>query len=60
MAVKRRKRKAERKEDVVRLRVTADQREALVAAAAREGSSISDWLRRLSLREAGWRPSSES
>lgn len=48
--VKRRKRKAERKEELIRVRVTADQKSAFVEAAEKEGLDVSSWLRRLGMR----------
>jgi len=45
-----------RKDDVVRMRVTAEQKQALEAAAAREGLELSAWLRQLALRAAGALP----
>lgn len=44
------------KDDVVRMRVTSEQKEALTAAAAREGLELSAWLRQLALRAAGVLP----
>jgi len=44
------------KDDVVRMRVTAEQKRALTAAAAREGLELSAWLRQLALRAAGALP----
>jgi len=41
------------KDDVVRMRVTSEQKEALTAAAEREGLELSAWLRQLALRAAG-------
>jgi uncharacterized protein (DUF1778 family) len=41
------------KDDVVRFRVSADHKAAMVAAAERDGLDLSQWLRRLALREAG-------
>ena len=52
----RRKPDEARKDDVVRVRVTADQRDALFNAAARAGLEMSAWLRMVGLREAGWTP----
>lgn len=46
------------KNDVVRMRIPAEQKQALVEAAAREGLELSTWLRRLALREAGLLPES--
>lgn len=51
--MKRRKPKAERKEDVVRVRVTAEQKEALTRAAKKTGLDVSGWARSILLREAG-------
>lgn len=44
------------KDDVVRMRVTSDQKAALVEAAEREGLELSQWLRQLALRAAGLLP----
>jgi uncharacterized protein (DUF1778 family) len=41
------------KDDVIRMRVTSDQKSAIVAAAERDGLEVSAWLRQLSLRAAG-------
>lgn len=43
----------ERKDDVVRMRIPADQKQALIEAAGREGLELSAWLRQLALRAAG-------
>jgi uncharacterized protein (DUF1778 family) len=51
--MKRRKMKAERKEEVIRLRVTGEQKQTLVQAAKAAGLEVSAWLRSLGLREAG-------
>ena len=40
------------KDDVVRMRVSAEQKTAFVAAAEREGLELSQWLRVLALRAA--------
>lgn len=50
--------KAERpvKGDVIRMRVTFDQKSAIVAAAERDGLELSAWLRQLALRAAGVLP----
>ncbi len=45
-----------RKDDVVRMRVTVEQKQALENAAAREGLDVSAWLRQLALRAAGALP----
>jgi len=50
--MKRRKAKAARKDDVIRLRVTGEQKRTLVQAAQSAGLEVSAWLRSLSLREA--------
>jgi uncharacterized protein (DUF1778 family) len=44
------------KDDVIRMRVSADQKRAIVAAAEREGLEVSQWLRQLALRAAGVLP----
>ncbi len=49
---KRRKPRAQRKEEVVRLRCTAEQKKTLTAAAEREGLGLSGWLLMLGLRAA--------
>jgi uncharacterized protein (DUF1778 family) len=41
------------KGDVVRMRVTAEQKAALVRAADAAGLELSQWLRQLALRAAG-------
>jgi uncharacterized protein (DUF1778 family) len=46
----------ERKDEVVRMRVTADQKQALEDAASRAGLEVSQWLRQLALRAAGALP----
>jgi hypothetical protein len=58
-APKRRKSKAERKGDFLRIRVTAEQKAALEAAARRETLDFSAWARRLLLPAAGWKPDTE-
>jgi uncharacterized protein (DUF1778 family) len=45
-----------RKDDVVRMRISAEQKGALMEAAAREGLELSAWLRQLALRAAGLLP----
>jgi uncharacterized protein (DUF1778 family) len=50
--VKRRKPKAQRKEDSIRLRCTVEQKERLMAAAERDGQGVSSWLLALGLKEA--------
>ena len=44
------------KDDVVRMRVTVEQKQALTDAAEREGLELSAWLRQLALRAAGALP----
>jgi len=50
--MKRRKKKALRKEESIRIRVTAAQKKALQAAAQRCGLGVSSWLLSVGLREA--------
>ena len=45
-----------RKDDVVRMRVSTEQKLALMDAAEREGLELSAWLRQLALRAAGVLP----
>jgi uncharacterized protein (DUF1778 family) len=45
------------KDAVVRMRIPAEQKQALSDAAAREGLELSAWLRQLALRAAGLLPS---
>jgi uncharacterized protein (DUF1778 family) len=47
------------KDDVVRMRVSAEQKVAFVAAAQREGLELSQWLRVLALRAAGLLPTAQ-
>jgi uncharacterized protein (DUF1778 family) len=47
------------KDDVVRMRISAEQKQALVDAAAREGLELSAWLRQLALRAAGALPTQD-
>jgi hypothetical protein len=44
------------KVDVIRMRVTPEQKRVIVAAAEREGLEVSQWLRQLALRAAGALP----
>jgi uncharacterized protein (DUF1778 family) len=44
------------KDDVIRVRLTSEQKSAIVAAAEREGLELSAWLRQLALRAAGALP----
>jgi uncharacterized protein (DUF1778 family) len=48
------------KGDVIRMRVTSDQKNAIVAAAERDGLEVSAWLRQLALRAAGVLPPTAS
>jgi uncharacterized protein (DUF1778 family) len=41
-----------RKDESIRIRVTAEQKEALTQAAQKDGQGLSSWLLRLGLREA--------
>ena len=50
--MKRRKVKAERKEDSVRIRLTGEQKATLTKAAAKAGLDVSGWMRSIALREA--------
>jgi uncharacterized protein (DUF1778 family) len=47
------------KDDVVRMRIPASQKQALLDAAAKEGLELSAWLRQLALRAAGVLPESK-
>jgi len=51
--MKRRKSKAERKDTVIQLRVSVEQKQTLMQAAKAAGLELSAWLRSLGLREAG-------
>jgi hypothetical protein len=57
---KKRSTKPDAKDDVVRMRVTAEQKRALTDAAARDGLELSAWLRQLALRAAGALPGRKS
>ena len=50
--IKRRKPKALRKEESIRIRVSDEQKDTLTAAATRAGLGVSPWLLMLGLREA--------
>jgi hypothetical protein len=52
MATRIKRRKATRKEEMVPIRMTADQKATLAAAAERRGLPLSTWLLMLGLREA--------
>ena len=58
--MKRRKPKADRKEQSIRVRVTDEQKQALAAQAALTGLDVSAWLRSLGLREVARAASSKS
>ena len=47
------KTKAQRKEEMLRIRVTSEQKKAFMEAAARAGLDLSAWLRVVALRAAG-------
>lgn len=49
---KRRKPKAQRKEDSIRIRVTEAQKETLTAAATQAGIGVSSWMLSVCMREA--------
>jgi uncharacterized protein (DUF1778 family) len=51
MASRIKRRKAARKEEMVPIRMTADQKAALALAAERRGLPLSTWLLTLGLRE---------
>ncbi len=51
MATRNKRRKATRKEETVQIRMTAEQKELLAAAAERLGLPLSTWLLTLGLRE---------
>jgi uncharacterized protein (DUF1778 family) len=42
-----------RKDEVVRMRIPAEHKKALIEAAARDGLELSAWLRQVALRAAG-------
>lgn len=50
MPTARRKPKSERKEQVLRIRVSKEQKDALTVAAKRDGLDLSTWLRSLALK----------
>ena len=56
LLVKRRKPKAHRKDEMLRIRVTAAQKRLLIAAAERDALDVSAWLRQLGLRAASGEP----
>lgn len=49
--VKRRKSEKARKDDQIRIRLTAEQKEAFTEVAERAGLDVSSWLRWLGVRE---------
>jgi uncharacterized protein (DUF1778 family) len=51
--VKRRKPRQHRKEQLVQIRVTAEQKRIMTEAAERVGLDLSSWLRQLGLKAAG-------
>ena len=50
MPTARRKPKSERKEEVLRIRVSKEQKNALASAAKKDGLDLSTWLRSLALK----------
>lgn len=52
MATRIKRRKATRKEELVPIRMTAEQKATLAAAAERRGLPLSTWMLMLALREA--------
>ena len=50
--VKRRKTKAQRREEQIRIRVTASEKKTLTEAAKRDGLDVSSWLRSAGLKAA--------
>jgi uncharacterized protein (DUF1778 family) len=52
MPASHRKPKKERKEEEIRVRVTAEQKKLFIKAAELEGLDISAWIRQIALREA--------
>ena len=52
MATRIKRRKAVRKEEMVQIRMTAEQKEILAAAAERRGLPMSTWLLTLGLQQA--------
>lgn len=51
-AKKRRKSQADRKEDMIKVMVTSEQKRVFTEAAERAGLDLSNWLRSIALREA--------
>jgi uncharacterized protein (DUF1778 family) len=56
MAAKKKTAAPAKKDDVIRMRVTSEQKAIIVAAAERDGLEVSQWLRQLALRAAGALP----
>lgn len=50
--MKRRKAKADRREEILRVRATTEQKNVIEAAAKASGIGVSSWLLQLGLREA--------
>lgn len=53
---KKRGKKPDAKDETIRMRVTVQQKDAITAAAERDGLEVSQWLRQLALRAAGHLP----
>lgn len=49
-----------KKDEVIRFRLSADQKAGIEAAAARAGLDSSNWLRQLALKAAGLLPTPET
>ena len=56
---KKRALKPDAKGETIRMRVTVQQKDAISAAAERDGLEVSQWLRQLALRAAGALPSAK-
>jgi len=52
------KRPKVRKDEILRVRISAEQKDALIAAAERDGLELSTWVRQVALRAAGVLPGS--
>lgn len=50
--VKRRKPRSQRKGEMLRVRLTSEQKELFVSSAAQAGLEVSSWLRSIGVREA--------
>lgn len=57
-ARRKRAKKPDSKDETIRMRVTLQQKDAITAAAERDGLEVSQWLRQLALRAAGHLPPS--